>query len=389
MVAGVIDALVTLARSPDPGLVTYRLGYIIGPWWVEVICAAVFGTTAANLWKRLGNGTNGAGVSAAAAGALWGAGLLTDMGRADRTVAATSVMSIGIALAVIAIARLGYHAAARLLALRKRHQQLLWALGSLCVVVPSLASSPATRDSFGAGSGRCDAAAGRADAPNIILITVDSLRADAGTEMNSYRLLAERGVEFRQHITNAPWTLPSVASLLTGQALGVHAAGESLSSRVLIARTSLSRNVETIAEALSREGYQTHAVVTNPFLTGRYGVDRGFCTFDNVTMKGEALRGLSQTTPVRIARALAPRLLPSDRADVVRRDVERWLMNHAVAGTPFFLWIHFLDPHAPYGDRDGEPTSLTLDLLAFQDRMDVEEPYFAAPGGGSQARDVR
>jgi hypothetical protein len=52
---------------------------------------------------------------------------------------------------------------------------------------------------------------------------------------------------------------------------------------------------------------------------------------------------------------------------------ERWLASHG--DRPFFLWLHFLDPHAPYGDRDGASTSLVLDLMAFETSSDLEVPF--------------
>jgi len=124
---------------------------------------------------------------------------------------------------------------------------------------------------------------------------------------------------------------------------------------------------------LGARGLVTHAIVTNPYLTARYGIDRGFCTFENVSMEGEAIRALGQTTQLRLARALAPRWLPSDRAPEVRARAERWLDRHGEE--PFFLWLHFLDPHAPYGDRDGSPTSLVLDLMAFQREGTTGTPF--------------
>jgi arylsulfatase len=81
-------------------------------------------------------------------------------------------------------------------------------------------------------------------------------------------------------------------------------------------------------------------------------------------MEGEAVRALGQTTQLRLARAFAARWLPSDRAPEVRARAQRWLDQQGER--PFFLWLHFLDPHAPYGDRDGASTSLVLDLMAFQ-----------------------
>jgi arylsulfatase len=198
----------------------------------------------------------------------------------------------------------------------------------------------------------------------VLLVTVDALRTDAAREMRSYRRLAAAGVEFTQHVTTSPWTLPSMASLLSGLAPADHGAGRSLSSRSLVLRTPIDDDVPTVAALLGAEGLATHAVATNPYLTARYGIDRGFCTFENVTMEGEAVRALGQTTQLRLASALAAGWLPSDRAPEVRTRAEQWLDHNG--DRPFFLWLHFLDPHAPYGDRDGSPTSLVLDLMAFQ-----------------------
>jgi len=208
-----------------------------------------------------------------------------------------------------------------------------------------------------------------------VLVTVDALRADEARTMSSYRRLVAAGSSFTQHVTTSPWTLPSVASLLTGRTPEEHGAGRSLSSRSLVRRTALRTDVATLAGMLGARGYATHAVATNPYLTARYGIDRGFCTFENVSIEGEALRALRHTTQLRWARALASRWLPSDRAPEVRRRAERWLARYG--DRPFFLWVHFLDPHAPYGDRDGASTSLVLDLMAFQGSGATGVPFRA------------
>ncbi|MEW6273274.1 MAG: sulfatase, partial [Thermodesulfobacteriota bacterium] len=238
------------------------------------------------------------------------------------------------------------------------------------------AALPGGSSAFGGGDGPCTEGVARDDArPHVLLLSVDTLRADVARTMRSYQRIARMGLEFTSHVSPAPWTLPAMASLLTGRPPGRHGAGRSRSSRSVIAKTPLARGVSTIAGELGAHGYRTHAVVTNPFLTSSYGIDRGFCTFDNVSMRGEAVRGLSQSTVLRLARRIAPGLEPSDRADVVRREAERWIQAHA--GRPFFLWVHFLDPHAPYGDRDGSSTSLAFDLVALQDRRGIGEPFSA------------
>jgi arylsulfatase len=130
---------------------------------------------------------------------------------------------------------------------------------------------------------------------------------------------------------------------------------------------------------LGTNGYRTHAIVTNPFLTAYFGMDDGFCTFENVTMEGEACRALARTTLMRSAAAFGYHPCATDRADVVARRATDWLDDARADGhrPPFFLWLHFLDPHAPYGDQPSSSTSLVYDLLAFQKKRErmLREPF--------------
>ena len=125
--------------------------------------------------------------------------------------------------------------------------------------------------------------------------------------MRSYQRLAAAGIEYTEHFTSSPWTLPSIASLMTGLPPDQHRAGLSLSTHALLAKTPVPAGLPSLPRTLGTNGYRTHAIVTNPFLTSWYGVDEGFCSFENVTMGGELVRGLAHTTPMRLARILAPR----------------------------------------------------------------------------------
>src|SRR6185436_10250953 len=151
-----------------------------------------------------------------------------------------------------------------------------------------LAGTPHGASSFRGGGGPCADGHDVVPRQSVLLITVDALRADVAREMRTYRRLAAEGVEFTQHVTTSPWTLPSMASLLTGLVPADHGAGESRSSRSLVLRSPVRGDARTLPAMLGARGLVTHAIVTNPYLTARYGIDRGFCTFENVSMEAEA-----------------------------------------------------------------------------------------------------
>jgi len=365
LLTGIVDALLGLAGSPDPAFWSYRLGYVLGPLLVALGWAIPLGLLAGAI--------GGPGASAGAVVGLWIVSLLIDAWHAGQGPPALAMLALGAGLGALALGRLARDGAAGLTRWPAPRRRLVWAVGATALVAATAATAPTSLATFHGGTGPCPAADARPEGPSLLLVTVDALRADAARDMRSYRRLAAHGTEFAQHVTTSPWTLPSVASLLTGREPAEHRAGESLSDRALLAKTRLRAELPTLAGVLGARGYRTHAVVTNPFLTARYGIDAGFCSFENVTMQGEAARGLAQTVPLRLLRAFAPALLPSDRARSVRARAADWLA--ANGDHPFFLWVHFLDPHAPYGDRDGASTSLVLDLLAFEASRGPEVPF--------------
>ena len=135
-------------------------------------------------------------------------------------------------------------------------------------------------------------------ASRIVLIVIDTLRADHlgayGYERPTSPRLdawAESGRLFERALATSPWTLPSMGSIYTGLLPGRHAAGAVvrkddgskphfvLDPKLLYV---LAEGVRTLAEILSDEGYETAALISNPFLSPRYGVDRGFDTYDYV-----------------------------------------------------------------------------------------------------------
>jgi arylsulfatase A-like enzyme len=172
---------------------------------------------------------------------------------------------------------------------------------------------------------------------NLLLVTLDTTRADrlgaygsaAGLTPN-LDALADRGVVFEQAIAQAAVTPVSHASILTG--LDPYSHG----LRVLhgTAHNRLGEAHVTLAEALAEAGYDTAAFVS-AFPAGSYfGLDQGFSHFDEdfaadnpVTPNGLVSTGLNQR-----------------RADHTTDRALAWLET---ASAPYFLWVHYFDPHDP------------------------------------------
>lgn len=161
-------------------------------------------------------------------------------------------------------------------------------------------------------------------APVILLVTLDTTRADAigpdarGVRTPAFDSLAAQGRRFRHAYATAPETLPSHVSMMTGLYPGGHRIHEN--GRVVGAGQPL------LAERLRQAGYRTMAVVSSFILAQRFGLARGFDVYDDQLPAGASERTARQTTD----RALA---LLAERADDQQ---------------PIFLWVHYFDPHHPY-----------------------------------------
>src|SRR5215510_10089336 len=208
--------------------------------------------------------------------------------------------------------------------------------------VGSLARSFATLLSFaltfltlavGCGSrGSESSVAARPSRPNVLLVTIDTLRAD---HVGSYGYhdastptidaLARRGVRFETAVAHAPLTGPSHASILTGQTPLGH--GFRNNSGFILAP-----EVKTVAQDFRNAGYHTAGFVSGFPLDRRFGFDRGFETYDDHLPKGNDRR----RTPY-VERF----------ADATTDAVVRWLTTasptQAQQPAPWFLWVHYYD----------------------------------------------
>lgn len=168
---------------------------------------------------------------------------------------------------------------------------------------------------------------------NILLITVDTLRADhlssygypRATSPNLDRLAAA-GVRFDQTAVQWPKTTPSFASMFTA----TYSKDNEIVRRVGI---PVSCRFEMLAKVLHRRGYSTQAVISNGALGSEFNFDQGFDTYVE-TWKLTAHSGADANHAEAVTR-LAIGLLPG-------------LERQAAAHRPWFLWVHYIDPHFPY-----------------------------------------
>ncbi len=170
------------------------------------------------------------------------------------------------------------------------------------------------------------------DHPDVILITLDTTRAD---HLGSYGdtdartpvtdALARRGVLFTQAATPAPLTLPAHSSIMTGLYPTYHGVR-------LNGSAALGQQQTTMAEVFSRAGYQTGAFVGAFVLDGRWGLNQGFDTYDDQF-------DLKKFKHLDLAAVQRP-------ANEVVDAALRWLEGRKSG--PFFAWVHLYDAHSPY-----------------------------------------
>ncbi len=178
---------------------------------------------------------------------------------------------------------------------------------------------------------RIEADAGDLRDFNVVIITTDTTRADhLGCYGNrSIRTpvldgLAQEGILCSQAITPSPSTLPAHSSLLTGLYPYHHGVRANGTFR-------LRPEVTTLAERLRDKGYRTGAVISAFVLDSRFGLDQGFDLYHDDLTKGMKY---------------SPHMFRERAAELTNEPASQWLRDNA--GKPFFLWVHYFDPHAVY-----------------------------------------
>ncbi|KQC15344.1 MAG: hypothetical protein APR56_01735 [Methanosaeta sp. SDB] len=175
---------------------------------------------------------------------------------------------------------------------------------------------------------------------NVLLVSIDSLRADHlgcygyGRETSpQIDRLAREGTIFLNHISTTSWTLPSHISLFTGQEISAHG--------VATDGFSLHPAVPPLAELIRDAGFRTAAFCTSPYMNAAFGFDRGFDLYYNT----DSERGdyLDTVLPSEETKERSHLDITSPR---IAELANSWLEENAEQ--PFFLFLHFWDPHYDY-----------------------------------------
>jgi arylsulfatase A-like enzyme len=180
--------------------------------------------------------------------------------------------------------------------------------------------------------------AAEAPPPHVLLVTVDTLRADhvhaygfPGATTPGLDALAARGVLFETAVAAASFTAPSHASILSSRYPRGHSIAHGNG-------TTRLEGVPVLPERFRDAGYDTAAFVSNFVLRARIGLDRGFGLYDDRLDREERNRPAYLERTAR-GTTLAASAWLADRED----------------DRPFFLWVHYQDPHGPYAPPEPAP----------------------------------
>ena len=189
-----------------------------------------------------------------------------------------------------------------------------------------------------------------ANRPNLLILSIDTLRAD---HLSCYGYdrptsptldqIAANGMRFARARSVAPWTLPSFASMFTGRyptRHGAEAAGPVRDIAEEVPRP-MAADLPTLAGTLRRTGYRTAAITSNPYL---------------------------HLGPLRDHQDVISKTVRADRIGALARD---WVVREA-GRQPWMLWVHFNDPHEPTMASDAR-----LRELGFGDEV-IDDPERSA-----------
>jgi arylsulfatase A-like enzyme len=263
-----------------------------------------------------------------------------------------------------------------------------WLLAALVLIADGIEGGTQLHEAY--LTSRLAVASG--DSPNVLVIVIDTLRAD---HLSSYGYprptspeidrLAQHGVLFENAIAPSSWSLPSHASLVTGRAVHEHGWGNVRQIPWLGWGDSALNGLPTLGEALQQRGYGTGAFSANRvYFTSNVGLGRGFIHFEDYfhsvgdafvrTELGRefARRYMNRSGKSAFTRAFRTLGLGSwldkdsegsgdyggafgirKRADEVNRETLRWIEHDSKR--PFFAFLNYLDVHYSYGGPQDYP----------------------------------
>ncbi len=218
------------------------------------------------------------------------------------------------------------------------------------------------------GTDRLTEAVAREGSPNVILVMLDTARADClgcygSTECPTPRFdaLARESALFEQCVSLQPLTRPMACTLLTG----LHPRSHGVDTNT----KSLDPGFDTLAESFVRAGYSTAAFTAASVLSGYYGTAQGFEHYSEPSEPWWYLRSDFAIRRLYISLTQWGNWWVEIRADEVTSRAGRWISSRARRERPFFAFVHYFDPHAPY-----DPPA-RFDLAAQDGIQGVPVPY--------------
>ncbi|PSP86967.1 hypothetical protein BRC87_12625 [Halobacteriales archaeon QS_4_66_20] len=215
--------------------------------------------------------------------------------------------------------------------------------------------------------------------PNVVCLVLDTVRADRVSAYGydrettpAFDAFAERATTFTDAVAQAPWSVPSHASVFTGRYPADH--GATMVAPIL-------QDGPTFPELLSAAGYETYAVSPNEYVRPATGFARGFDAFETLDTIAEPAATADAVAPLAnwvastaSVRQPLERLFTAVRerggtatetappsADGLAEQVETYLDR---AGSPFFLFVNLIDPHLPRSPAPEHEAAFVEDNLA-------------------------
>lgn len=223
---------------------------------------------------------------------------------------------------------------------------------------------------------------GPARPPHVLFVSIDTLRADHCSlygypRRTTPRLdaFAKQGVVFDRAYAPMPTTAPSHSTMFTGLLPRRHG--------VVKNGLILGANHDTLAERFARRGYRTGAVVSSFVVNHRFGFGQGFSSYDDdFPDRGSTAHN----------RTFEEMEVPGgfdQRADQATEKAVAWLAGQGYLGSarpaePFFLWVHYFDPHDPY-----VPPHRFRQPFAPKDESDEQQAMLASYDGEVRFTDAQ
>ena len=237
-----------------------------------------------------------------------------------------------------------------------RPSRWTWPAGALCVV---LLISQVGILAKGLDSGLAASQSWRASTPlpklqspnarSVVLVSIDTWRADSLQYMPQLQARTQTGQVYERALSTSSWTLPAMASLMTGLPVHEHGAGRRAHPTQTGVRTGISPNIPTLAQSLRTRGYVSAAVLSNPYLGANLGFHKGLDRALDGSRRALLFEQLRRSL-------LLGSLLPENgdsAPELVEIALQRWRQLEQGRA---FLWVHLSDAHAPYGQ--GEPCEM-------------------------------